>query len=183
MRRATDLQPDVITLDVLLPGKDGWAVLTALKADRELADIPVIMTTVLDEKKMGFALGAADYLTKPIDWERLGRLLDKYRKNSASVLVVEDDAAIRDMLQRTLAKQGWNVALAANGRLGLEELQRQSPSLILLDLMNAGNGRVRIQAGTAAKSGVAANPGGGDHGKRINRRRSPHIERTGATDR
>ena len=71
LRLARELQPDVITLDVLMPGMDGWSVLAALKADAALADIPVVMLTMLDDRNLGYALGAADYLTKPIDRERL----------------------------------------------------------------------------------------------------------------
>jgi len=134
---AKQLKPDVITLDVMMPGMDGWAVLTALKADSATADIPVIMLTIVDDKHIGFALGAADYLTKPIDWSRLSGVLRKYRKveGAQSVLVVEDDAATREMLRRTLEKEGWRVEEAENGRVGLEKLDAGIPSLILLDLM------------------------------------------------
>lgn len=75
LRLARELKPAAITLDVILPGKDGWSVLASLKADRDLANIPVIMMTVVDEKKTAFALGAADYITKPIDWQRLNESL------------------------------------------------------------------------------------------------------------
>ena len=71
LRLARELRPDAITLDVMMPGMDGWAVLSALKADPDLADIPVIMLTIVDDKNLGYALGASDYLTKPIDRERL----------------------------------------------------------------------------------------------------------------
>ncbi len=134
---ARQLQPAVITLDVMMPSVDGWAVLSALKADAATADIPVIMLTVLDEKRMGFALGAADYLTKPIHFQRLHVVLAKYRKpdRQPAVLIIEDDPATRDMLRRTLEKEGWQVAEAQNGRVGLEALSRAEPDLILLDLM------------------------------------------------
>ena len=86
---------------------------------------------------MGFALGAADYFTKPIDWTRLSGVLKKYRKPAASqtVLVVEDDAPARDLFRRTLEKEGWKVAEAANGRAALESIAREMPSMVLLDLM------------------------------------------------
>ncbi len=134
---ARQLKPAVITLDVMMPSMDGWSVLSALKADPALADIPVIMLTIVDDKQMGFALGAADYFTKPIDFPRLHLVLEKYRKpmNHQTVLVIEDDAAMRDMLRRTLEKDGWQVAEAENGRVGLERLNGHVPSLILLDLM------------------------------------------------
>ena len=130
-------KPAVITLDVMMPGMDGWALLTALKADPDTADIPVIMMTIVDDKNMGFALGAADYLTKPIDWPRLAVVLKKYSRSGTrqSVLLVEDDLNTRDMLRRSLEKEGWIVAEAENGRIGLERLTDGIPTLILLDLM------------------------------------------------
>jgi signal transduction histidine kinase/DNA-binding response OmpR family regulator len=134
---AKELKPAVITLDVMMPGMDGWAVLTALKADPDTADIPVVMMTIVDDKSMGFALGAADYLTKPIDWPRLASALKKHRRSSTSqtVLLVEDDPNTRDMLRRSMEKDGWTVTEAANGKLGLEALADPPPALILLDLM------------------------------------------------
>ena len=130
-------RPAVITLDVMMPGMDGWVVLTALKADAATADIPVIMMTIVDDKNMGFALGAADYFTKPIDWPRLSAALNKHRRphGGQTVLVVEDDPATRDMLRRSMEKEGWKVCEAANGRIGLDRLAEGMPALILLDLM------------------------------------------------
>ncbi len=137
LEMAKGLKPAVITLDVMMPGLDGWAVLTALKADTATASIPVLMMTIVDDKNMGFALGAADYFTKPIDWTRLSSVLKKHRKPAASqtVLVVEDDAPAREMFRRTLEKEGWKVAEAANGRLALESIAAEIPAMILLDLM------------------------------------------------
>jgi len=137
LEMARRLKPAIITLDVMMPSMDGWAVLTALKADPATADIPVVMLTIVDDKNMGFALGAADYFTKPIDWQRLGAVLQKYRKpaDSQTVLIVEDDERTREMLRRTLQKEGWQIREAANGRLGLEQLGHGAPGLILLDLM------------------------------------------------
>jgi len=89
LRLAKELRPDAITLDVLMPGMDGWAVLAALKADRALADIPVIMITIADEKHVGYALGVADYLTKPIDWKRLTATLRKYQRADSSHRVLD----------------------------------------------------------------------------------------------
>ena len=130
-------RPDVITLDIMMPGLDGWAVLTALKNEPQLADIPVIMMTIVDDKNMGFALGAAEYLTKPIDWTRLSAILQKYRRDASPqwVLVVEDDQATRELTQKNLEKNGWNVIHAENGKVALERLKEQTPALILLDLM------------------------------------------------
>ncbi len=137
LRMARELRPAIITLDVMMPGMDGWAVLTQLKAEPELAEIPVIMVTIVDDRNLGYALGATDYLTKPVDRDRLAALVRKYRRPSGRdvVLVVEDDAGTRDMLRKTLEKEGWDVAEAENGRVGLQQVARSQPSLILLDLM------------------------------------------------
>jgi hypothetical protein len=128
--------PDAITLDVLMPGMDGWAVLTALKADPALAAIPVIMLTMLEDRNLGFALGASEYVTKPFDREQLRALLARYRRAGKSdVLVIEDDPPTRELLRRLLEADGWSVVEAENGRAGLEALARGTPGLILLDLM------------------------------------------------
>jgi CheY-like chemotaxis protein len=121
----------------MMPGMDGWAVLTALKADKTLTDIPVVMLTIVDDKNMGYALGAADYLTKPVDRERLIAVVNKYRRDQLGgpVLVVEDDPATREMLARLMAKEGWPVEEAENGRVALTRVEERQPSLILLDLM------------------------------------------------
>jgi signal transduction histidine kinase/DNA-binding response OmpR family regulator len=134
---ARSLRPAVITLDAMMPGMDGWAVLTSLKADPDTAGIPVVMLTIVDDKNMGFALGAADYFTKPIDWKRLSSSLQKHRRPTTPqvVLIVEDDANTREMLRRCLEKDGWTVREAENGRLGLERLTEGVPAIILLDLM------------------------------------------------
>jgi len=137
IRLAKELHPAVITLDVLMPGMDGWAVLTELKADLALSEIPVIMLTIMDEKQMGYALGAADFLTKPIDWDRLAAVLQRYEcaRPPCPVLVVEDDPVMREMLQRRLEKEGWKVIEAENGRVALRRMAQSRPDLILLDLM------------------------------------------------
>jgi signal transduction histidine kinase/CheY-like chemotaxis protein len=134
LRRARELHPDAITLDVMMPGMDGWAVLAALKADPAVADIPVIMLTIVDDRNLGYALGAAEYLTKPVDRERLVAVLKKYRRD-LPVLVVDDDPVLRELLGRTLATAGYTVVEAENGRVALERLREVSPSVILLDLM------------------------------------------------
>ncbi len=134
---AKQIRPQVITLDVMMPGMDGWAVLTALKSDPVTADIPVIMLTIVDEKQIGFALGAADYFTKPIDWGRLTLSLRKYQQASDhhTVLVVEDEEQAREMLRRALTKENWQVLEAENGLVALQKLNGLVPGLILLDLM------------------------------------------------
>ena len=129
-------RPDVITLDVLMPGLDGWGVLAALKGDAALSGIPVVMLSVTDERHLGFSLGAAEYLTKPVERAQLSTVLAKYRRGAGgSVLVVEDDADTRSVLRRSLEKDGWTVDEAENGRVGLERVARTAPAVVLLDLM------------------------------------------------
>jgi CheY-like chemotaxis protein len=137
LRRARELRPDVITLDVAMPTMDGWSVLSALKSDPQLADIPVIMLTMVDNKTMGYALGAAEYMTKPINRERLITVIRKYSRlrDRHSVLIVEDDPDTRDIIKSTLEKDGWKVETAENGLVALERVARTLPGLVLLDLM------------------------------------------------
>jgi CheY-like chemotaxis protein len=137
LKLAKDLRPIAITLDVMMPDLDGWSVLAALRQDAELAEIPVIMVTIVDEHRRGVALGAAGYLTKPIDRERLHRLVGRYRSAArpTRILLVEDDAIQRDRVRGWLEGQQWIVQEAANGREALARLQEEKPDLILLDLM------------------------------------------------
>ncbi len=140
LQLARHVRPDVITLDVTMPHKDGWEVLAALKADPDLANTPVIMVTIVDNKAAGFALGAADYFTKPIDYRELAARLHKYRRAGkdapeGNILIVEDDDLTRTLLQRTLTDAGWRTIEASTGRRALECIAQQEPDLILLDLM------------------------------------------------
>jgi CheY-like chemotaxis protein/nitrogen-specific signal transduction histidine kinase len=137
LRAAREHKPDAITLDVLMPGMDGWAVLKMLKSDPEVARIPVVMISMVDGGDMGRALGAADYLPKPIDRDRLSAVLRRFRGPQAPcpAVVIEDDPASREVLRRTLEQDGWRVCEAQNGREGLELLKGGTPDLILLDLM------------------------------------------------
>jgi signal transduction histidine kinase/CheY-like chemotaxis protein len=133
---ARQLRPALITLDVLMPEFDGWCVLQALKGDPELAQIPVLMLTILDEKHKGYALGASDYMTKPFDRDRLRAVLAKYGRNGGKrILIVDDEAEHRRRLSRVLEAEGWQVTEAENGVVGLERLAEQRPDLIVLDLM------------------------------------------------
>ncbi|MHC5543649.1 response regulator, partial [Singulisphaera rosea] len=138
LRLAKEMRPDAITLDVMMPGTDGWAVLSALKSDPELAEIPVVIVTMVDDKNLGYTLGASDYLTKPIDRERLSGILKRYRNlclGECSALLVEDDLLSRQMVRELLEKNGWTVTEAENGRVALDRLRERRPHLILLDLM------------------------------------------------
>lgn len=138
IEKAYEVEPDVIILDVLMPGMDGWMVLSKLKSIPELASIPVIITTMVDNnKELGFALGASDYLPKPIDRSRLGDILQKFKgsETDGAALLVEDDPTTREMMRKILEKDGWSVYEAENGRIGLERVGVVHPDVILLDLM------------------------------------------------
>jgi signal transduction histidine kinase/CheY-like chemotaxis protein len=137
LRRARELRPDVITLDVVMPGMDGWTVLNLLKSDPVLVGIPVVMLTMLDDRSKAYSLGAVDYLVKPVSREDLVAVLGKYTGASKAkpVLVVDDDAEIREGVCRLLEKEGWEVSDAENGRVALNSLESEIPGLILLDLM------------------------------------------------
>ena len=141
LEAARALNPTVITLDVMMPEMDGWAVLSVLQNDEALQDIPVVMVTIVEDENMGYMLGASDYLTKPLDPDRLTNVLRKYRDDSqapCAVLLAEDDAATRDLIRRTLEKEG-NYAIweAENGRDALEEIDHRErrPDVVILDLM------------------------------------------------
>jgi adenylate cyclase len=131
-------RPQAITLDVLMPQMDGWSALKELKADAALRDIPVIMVSVLNERGMAIPLGAADFVTKPVDRQRLTAILREHcaGPSGASILVVEDDLPTREALCRSLESMGYTAHNAVNGRTGLDWLAKHpAPSLILLDLM------------------------------------------------
>ena len=137
LRLARERHPDAIILDVIMPDVDGWSVLRTLKADPEVADIPVILVTMLGDREMGLALGAVDHLTKPIVARDLIGVLARVQRSDGAtdVLVVDDDDGTRDVLRRTLVREGWTVREAANGAQGLEQVAGSKPAIILLDLM------------------------------------------------
>jgi signal transduction histidine kinase/CheY-like chemotaxis protein/HAMP domain-containing protein len=137
LKLAKELRPTAITLDVIMPDLDGWSVLAALRKDPELADIPVIMITIVDEHRRGIVLGAAGYLTKPIDRERLHRLVSRFRAPvpPTGVLLVEDDAVQRERMREWLEGPQWTVREAENGREALKRIQESKPDVVLLDLM------------------------------------------------
>ena len=133
---ARAIRPDAITLDVMMPKPDGWDVLSALKADAELCDIPVVMVSIAPDRGIGLALGAVDVLTKPVDRAQLTALIHRLVRREGPVLVVEDDADTRDMMRHTIEKVGLAVAETANGRHALSWLRENAPpAAILLDLM------------------------------------------------
>ncbi|MFV1967840.1 MAG: response regulator [Pirellulaceae bacterium] len=134
---AREVQPAVITLDVMMPELDGWGVLAALKTDETTSSIPVIMVTVSDNKERGQFLGAEEFLSKPVDWKRLAAALARHAGNQRgrSIMIVEDDATAREILRRSLERDGWSVVEAEHGARALELLEHEEPAAIILDLM------------------------------------------------
>jgi signal transduction histidine kinase/DNA-binding response OmpR family regulator/HAMP domain-containing protein len=133
---ARTARPAAVVLDALSGGHGGWAALGALKSDPSTADIPVIMATVVDGHTRGVALGATEYVAKPIDGARLGVILRAYRSEpGATVLLVEDDVPTRELTARMLRSQGWKVQEAGDGREALARVAEAKPAVILLDLM------------------------------------------------
>jgi PAS domain S-box-containing protein len=137
LSRAKELLPMAIILDVMMPHKDGWAVLQAIKNDPVLKSIPVIMYTMVDERNFGLAIGAAEYLIKPVNKEKILQILEKlkHRITHEYVLIVDDDPDLRDIATRTIEKEGWRVQTAENGERALSLLEKGMPSIIFLDLM------------------------------------------------
>jgi signal transduction histidine kinase/CheY-like chemotaxis protein/HAMP domain-containing protein len=132
---ARERHPAAITLDIMMPGVDGWTVLAAIKGDPSLADIPVILVTIVDEKQRGYALGALEYMVKPIDHERLGAVLRGLCARPGRLLLVDDDGDGRAIMRDSLSGEGWTVTEAENGRVALDRMKHAVPDAIVLDLM------------------------------------------------
>ncbi len=137
LKMARELRPALITLDVMMPHTDGWSVLSALKSDPDLCNIPVVMLSIIGDKELGFALGASDYLIKPVNRGLLLSALKKYlpEPHGNHVLIIEDDPNLRELLRRMLEAENIDVVEAENGAIGIEKIKERIPGLILLDLM------------------------------------------------
>ncbi|MDE3057916.1 MAG: PAS domain S-box protein [Bacteroidota bacterium] len=137
LSRARKLLPMAIILDVMMPHKDGWAVLQEIKSDSALKSIPVIMYTMVDEKNFGLAIGANEYLIKPVNKEKILQVLEKFKHRITReyILIVDDDPNLCDIVRRTIEKEGWAVRTAENGKVALSLLERATPSVVFLDLM------------------------------------------------
>ena len=134
---ARQRHPRAVLLDVMMPGMDGWAVLTALKAEPELARIPVIMCSFVRDPALSASLGAEGYVAKPVEWDELRRIMERFHtadETGREVLVVDDDADARQRLRTILDREGWIVREANDGRQALEAVGSQVPRLVLLDL-------------------------------------------------
>jgi len=143
LEKARKLKPSVIVLDILLPGKDGWEVLRELKATPETHAIPVVIVSVLDDKRLGVSLGAVDYLVKPVDREDFLRRLASYcptvkKDRPAKVLLVDDERLILEMMSDTVRSAGYQVMTAEGGEEAIAKAFEEQPDLIVLDLMMPG---------------------------------------------
>jgi signal transduction histidine kinase/CheY-like chemotaxis protein len=134
-------RPNAIVLDVILPGIDGWDLLRTLKGDRELRDIPVVIVTVVDERELGFALGAVDYLVKPVSRDALLGAMARYSPSSATphaavrVLAIDDEPAALDLIEAAAVPAGFVLARAKSGAEGLAMARATPPDLIICDLL------------------------------------------------
>jgi CheY-like chemotaxis protein len=136
LRLARELQPAAVTLDIMMPDLDGWTVLAAIKGDPELVDLPVVLMTIVDEKNRGYALGAAEYLVKPVDRQKLFDVLRTLCGAAGHpLLLIDDDDLGRRQMRAALEQQGWAVIEASDGRDALTKLGEARPDVIILDLM------------------------------------------------
>lgn len=120
-----------------MPDIDGWSVYQKIKKIPLLSQIPIIIITIGDYEKMAKDFGVVDFLSKPIVWDNLHRILEKYKVVSKSkhILVVDDDSSTRTILKKMLIKDGWRIDEAENGKVAIERMGMQIPELILLDLL------------------------------------------------
>ncbi|HEY3128456.1 MAG TPA: response regulator [Acidobacteriota bacterium] len=136
---ARKLRPSAITLDILLPKKDGWEALAELKSLPETKDVPVVIVSITDDGQLGFSLGAAAFLVKPVNKEQLIEILrktmDAAGKEMRTVLVVDDEPKVIDLLTDMLTTQGFTVLQAYGGRQGIDLAMEKLPDAIILDLM------------------------------------------------
>jgi CheY-like chemotaxis protein len=131
-----ELQPAAVTLDIMMSDLDGWTVLAAMKGDPALASIPVVLMSIVDQKNRGYALGAADYLVKPVDRTKLVETMATIcGSNAGCALLVDDDEIVRRSVREALEPIGWKVTEAENGQAAMEALVTTRPDVIILDLM------------------------------------------------
>ncbi len=132
LQKARELRPFAITLDIMMPHKDGWEVLHELKADPATKDIPIIVVSIVD---LGYRLGAFDYLLKPFDRDAIATALARISPREGRILVVDDDPHVVDLVRQLLEDDPYEVMAAADGQEALDAIARRRPDVILLDLL------------------------------------------------
>jgi len=141
---AKEIKPFAVTLDIMLPNKNGWRVIQEMKNDGETCNIPVIIVSIIDDQKLGFSMGAVDYLVKPVDRNQFNRALDNLelavnrREFPLNILIIDDKAEDRRLMQKILCSEGFNVLMASSGEQGLDKAIKENPDLIILDLLMPG---------------------------------------------
>ena len=137
LRKAKQILPDIIILDIVMPDIDGWTVYKKLKSTPLLSEIPVIIVTIGDYQKMAEDFGVVDFLSKPINWKKLSKILENYKSitKSRHILIVDDDVTTRIILRKMLVKDGWHIAEAEHGKDAIVCINEEKPELILLDLL------------------------------------------------
>ncbi|NNE93377.1 MAG: response regulator [Verrucomicrobiales bacterium] len=160
LKIAREKKPDAITLDVVMPGKDGWQVLAELKMDDETESIPVIMVSIMAKNAQGLALGVEDFLVKPIDTSRLSKVIRRATSQTPqrNILIVDDDQDSREAFGRLLNEQGWQTTLAGDGTEAIEVLRKTRPAAILLDLHMAGMDGFEFLARVSDDEGLKSIP-------------------------
>jgi signal transduction histidine kinase/DNA-binding response OmpR family regulator/ligand-binding sensor domain-containing protein len=151
MRLARSIKPVAVTLDIVLPGAQGWDVLRALKADAVTSELPVIIVSMIDNRELGLAFGADDYFVKPVDWTRFMRRLREIALRTSApkrprLLLIDDDVSVHDMLEAELTKQGYQIEKAFTGAEGLEKAAKHVPDVIILDLAMPGMSGFEVAA-------------------------------------
>jgi CheY-like chemotaxis protein len=132
---ARQLRPFLITLDILMPHRDGWSVLQELKADPALRSIPVFILSIMENRSLGFSLGVSDYLVKPFERQvLLEKLRNQARLAGRRILVVDDDPEVAELFRAGLTGEGFQVETAATGKIALALLRRSRPDAMFLDL-------------------------------------------------
>jgi signal transduction histidine kinase/DNA-binding response OmpR family regulator/ligand-binding sensor domain-containing protein len=151
LRLARSIRPVAVTLDIVLPGVQGWDVLRSLKADAATSSLPVIIVSMIDNRELGLAFGADDYFVKPVDWTRLMRRLREITARTSApkrprLLLIDDDVSVHDMLEGELTKQGYQIEKAFSGAEGLERAEKSLPDVIILDLAMPGMSGFEVAA-------------------------------------
>ena len=148
VRLAKDLRPAAVTLDVVLPGIDGWEVLRRLKSDEATRSLPVVIISMVDDRDLGVSLGAQDYFVKPVD---RARLLERLRELTSPdsprrLLIIDDDQRVHDILSSEFTPLGYSIESATSGEAGLIAAMEHGPDVIILDLMMPGMNGFEVAA-------------------------------------